>query len=250
MATRRRENGEFCWFNMLTPEPERAREFFRGLFGWTCLDGGMGYTAQVEGRGVGGLFDLEGPSTPKGTPPLIGLMVKVESADAAAQRVRALGGKARPPFDVGGAGRMSVCHDPNGAEFDVWEPKGLQGTDVDANATGAPTWFETMTSDVERAANFYSALFGWKVDSRASDYRTFALGGRLVGGAKQSSREAPDSRTHWATYFAVRDAGKTARRAIGLGGEVFAPVTAVTGIRRCGIRSPQGVPFHVMQRGG
>ena len=248
MATRLRESGEFCWINMLTPEPESAREFFGDLLGWTYLDIGLGHSVQVDGHGVGGLFDLAAPTTPKGTPPLIGLMVKVKSADAAAERVRALGGTARPPFDIGGAGRMSVCHDPNGAEFDVWEPKDLQGTDVDANAPGAPTWFETMTNDLDRAAEFYSALFGWKADSAASEYRTFEHGGRQVGGAKQCLLEAPHP--HWATYFAVKDADETARKAIKLGGEVFAPVMAVRGIRCCGIRSRQGVPFYVMQREG
>ena len=39
-------------------------------------------------------------------------------------------------------GRMAVCFDPNGAEFDVWEPKKHQGTDVDASVHGAPVWFD------------------------------------------------------------------------------------------------------------
>jgi hypothetical protein len=34
-----------------------------------------------------------------------------------------LGGTARPAFDIGEQGRMVVCHDPNGCEFDIWEPK-------------------------------------------------------------------------------------------------------------------------------
>ena len=176
MATALRKPGEFCWLNILTPEPAHARDFFGKLLGWTYVDTGIGHTVKVDGHEVGALFDLAGPNTPKGTPPLIGLMVRVESADAAAERVRTLGGKARPPFDIGGAGRMSVCHDPNGAEFDVWEPRGLQGMDVDANAPGAPTWFETMTTDVDRAAKFYSALFGWKLEATGSEYRTFEHG--------------------------------------------------------------------------
>jgi predicted enzyme related to lactoylglutathione lyase len=246
MTTRLRKTGEFCWFNILTPRPANAREFFGELLGWTYLDTGMGHTVQVDGHDVGAIFDLAGPNTPKGTPPLIGLMVKVQSADAAAERVRALRGEANPPFDIGGAGRMSVCHDPNGAEFDVWEPRALQGTDVDANAPGAPTWFETMTTDVDRATKFYSALFGWRSGS-GSDHRTFTYGGRRVGGAKRCSLEG--QRPHWATYFAVKDADKIARDAIKRGAEVFASVTAVRGIRSCGIRSPQGIPFYVMERG-
>ena len=39
--------------------------------------------------------------------------------------------------------------DPNGAEFDVWEPRKHLGTDVDSRLHGAPSWFETMTTDVD-----------------------------------------------------------------------------------------------------
>ena len=249
MTTRPRKSGEFCWFNMLTPKPASARGFFGQLLGWTYVDTGIGHTVQVDGHAIGGLFDLEDPNTPKGTPPLIGLMVKVQSADAAAEKVRVLGGKARTAFDIGGAGRMSVCHDPNGAEFDVWEPRGLQGTDVDANAPGAPTWFETMTVDVGRAAEFYSALFGWKSNSPDAEYRTFEHEGRHVGGAKPCVFEGSHTRSHWSTYLAVRDADQTARKAMEIGAEVFAPVMASKSVRVGGIRSPQGVPFYIMQRG-
>lgn len=247
MTTGIRKPGELCWFNMLTPDPSKARAFFGELLAWTFVDTGIGHTVQVDGHSIGALFDLSDPNTPQGTPPLIGVMVKVESADASCEKVRAAGGKARPAFDIGGAGRMSVCHDPNGAEFDLWEPKKLVGTDVDSNKPGAPTWFETMTTDVDRAAKFYAALFGWNAEAASGGYRLLKHEGGPVAGVKQCALEGPHP--HWATYFAVKDAERTARDAIKLGAMVFAPVMAVNGIRVGGVRSPQGVPFYVMQHG-
>lgn len=162
MTTGARKAGEFCWINMLTPQPAEARTFFSKLLGWTYVEmPGIGHAVQVGGRDIGGLFDLAGPNTPRGTPPLIGDMVKVENADAICARVAALGGKAMPAFDIMDQGRMAVCFDPKGAEFDVWQPRKGLGTDVDSNLRGAPSWFETMTTDVDRAAHFYSRLFGW-----------------------------------------------------------------------------------------
>jgi len=118
-----------------------AREFFAALLGWTYAElPGMGHTIRAGGRDIGGLFDLAHPSTPPGTPPQIGVMVKVESADETARQAAALGGQARPPFDVGPAGRLAVLHDPLGANIDAWEPKALQGTDVDTAVHGAPSW--------------------------------------------------------------------------------------------------------------
>ena len=94
----------------------------------------MGHRIQVGGRDIGGLFDLESPQTPKGTPPLIGVMVKVDSADATCEKVRSLGGKANAAFDIMEQGRMAVCFDPNGAAFDVWQAKQGAGMDADSEA--------------------------------------------------------------------------------------------------------------------
>ena len=30
-----RKPGEFCWINVITPQPDAAREFFAAVLGWT-----------------------------------------------------------------------------------------------------------------------------------------------------------------------------------------------------------------------
>jgi predicted enzyme related to lactoylglutathione lyase len=252
MATGTRKVGEFCWINMLTPKPAEAREFFADLLGWTYFEiPGTGHLAQVAGHNIGGLFDLEGPQTPPGTPPLIGVMLKVESADAIADKVKALGGKAKPAFDIVDQGRMAVCHDPNGAEFDVWEPKKLQGTDVDSTAHGAPSWFETLTTDVDRATKFYSALFGWTAEVKPMpgfEYTIFKLGTEHVAGSMQIMPQMVNLAPHWATYFTVNDADEVAGKAVALGAKLCVPVQDIPDVGRfCGITSPQGVTFYVIE---
>jgi hypothetical protein len=247
-----RATSDFCWINMLTPEPGRAREFFGKLLDWTYVEiPGVGHRVQVGGRDVGGVFDLASPQTPPGTPPAIGVMVKVASADATAARVASLGGKATAAFDVMDQGRMAVCFDPNGAEFDVWEPKKSPGTDADSELHGVPSWFETRTTDVARAAAFYSELFGWTAEAApfpGSKYTTFSLGTRYLAGMVPISPESGDPRPHWATFFTVRDADAAARDAVALGGKVRVPARDVFGIGRfCGLSSPQDVPFYVIR---
>jgi predicted enzyme related to lactoylglutathione lyase len=155
MATGMRKAGEFCWTNILTPQPAEAREFFGRLLGWTYFEiEGLGHGVRVGGHDVGAIFELDGPNTPSGAKPRIGVSLKVENADATCEKVTALGGTAKPAFDIGEQGRMAVCKDPNGAEFDIWEPRNLQGTDVDSHHHGAPFWFETLTTDVDRASAF------------------------------------------------------------------------------------------------
>ena len=247
-----RKPGEFCWINMLTPQPEQSRDFFGKLLGWTYFEmPGMGHGVQVGGRNICGLFDLNGANTPKGIPPCIGLMVKVESADATSEKVVALGGRVKPAFDISNAGRMGVCFDPNGANFDIWQPKNMHGTDVDSTLHGAPCWFETLTTDVDRATRFYAELFGWTPVAKPMPewtYTQFKLGTTPVAGMMPILPGMGEMPPHWAVYFTVTDPDETAHQAVELGGKLCMPMRDITGVGRfCGIISPQGVSFYVIK---
>ncbi len=247
MATGTRSFRDFCWINMLTPQPADARAFFGALLGWTFMDIPQGHIIQVDGRPLGGLFDLNGPNTPTGTPPVIGVMVKVENADATCERVKQLGGTAKPAFDIGPQGRMAECFDPNGAEFDLWEPHANAGTDADARVHGATSWFESLTTDVEKAAPFYRELFGWTSDTvsmGAFDYTVFSLGDKQIAGMMPILPEMGSIPAHWGVYFTVADVDATAAQAVALGGSILmAPHDIQDTGRICGITSPQGVMF-------
>lgn len=252
MSTHPRATGEFCWTNMLTPKPEEAKAFFGALFGWTFKDmAGLGYVVRLDGNDIGGLFDLHGINTPKDARPGFGTMVKVDDADGSAAWAKALGGTHKEPFEIFGQGRMAVCCDPTGAEFDLWQPKKLQGFAVDPRQHGAPTWFETLTTDTARAIAFYEKLFEWT--SRTSpmpggiDYTVFSKAGKDVAGlmAIPPGMTAP---AHWGVYFTVSDIQDVAAKAERLGGTLCVPIRDIPGIGRfCGIISPQGVMFYALQ---
>jgi predicted enzyme related to lactoylglutathione lyase len=252
MPTALRKAGEFCWINMLTPRPAEAMEFFAAVLGWAYFEiPGIGHGIRVGGRDIGGLFDLYGANTPPGLPPSIGVMVKVDSADVACAKVAALGGMAKPAFDVGEQGRMAVCFDPNGAEFDVWEPKAMAGSDADRSLHGAPSWTENLTSDVPRAAAFYAGVFGWTSKAKPMpgfDYMVFELDGVDVAGMMPIPPGKECVKPHWGTYFTVDDADEAAREATEPGGTLFVPPMDIPGIGRfCGIESPQGVKFYAIR---
>lgn len=243
---------DFCWINVLTPNPPAAQNFFGTLLGWSYTEmPPMGHGIMLDGKRVGGMFDLADPNTPAGTPPQIGVMVKVASADETAARVAALGGSAMPSFDIGPEGRMAVCHDPNGAQFDIWEPKRSPGADVDSVRHGAPSWFETMTTNAPRAREFYVALFGWTAaDMPMPDfnYTTFSLDGVPVAGAYPIMPQMADMGPRWDLYFTVDNADDALRHALSLGGSECVPATDIPNIGRfAGIVSPQGVMFYVIQ---
>lgn len=253
MAKGVRKAGEFCWINILTPDPAAARAFFGTLLGWTYAEmPGMGHLVQVGSSSIGGLFDLASGQTPPGTPPHIGVMVKVDDADAMAAKVTALGGRSMAPFDIMDQGRMAVCFDPSGANFELWQPKAGPGTDVDSLALGAPGWFETMTGDEAKTRAFYATLFGWTpdiMDMGHFQYTTYKLGGEYVAGLMAIP---PDDvgiiPPHWAVYFNVADVDATAGKATDLGATILVPPMDIPNVGRfCVLRSPQGVAFSTIR---
>ncbi|MDG3006035.1 VOC family protein [Paludisphaera mucosa] len=251
MPGRERKVGEFCWINMLTSRPEDAKAFFGELLGWTYGEiPGMGWFIEVGSSKIGGLFDLDGPNTPPGTPAGIGVMVKVDDADATGEKAKALGGSAKPAFDVGPPGRMAEIFATDGAAIDVWQPNQMPGTDVDAGLAGAPSWFETMTHDGERASRFYADLFGWtaeKSPNPAVDYTIFKLDGANIAGQLTVPADAGYPPPFWAVYFTVDDPDATAKKAVELGGQVIVPPTDIPAVGRfCALKSPQGVYFYTV----
>jgi uncharacterized protein len=249
MANERRTTGDFCWINVLTPDVEASKEFFSKTLGWTYGDlGGMGSSILIDGHGVGGLFDLAAPNTPPGTPPLIGVMVKSDDADATVERANAVGGNAKPAFDIGDAGRMAEIKDPSGAHIDIWQPKKVPATDADKAHHGAPSWFENYATDAERAAKFYTDLFGWKADAMTMGnnmtYTVLSHNGVQIAGMMSISEHTGDMPPTWMVYFTSDDIDNTARVAAEAGGTVFVPPMDIPEIGRfAGLISPQGVRF-------
>jgi predicted enzyme related to lactoylglutathione lyase len=237
---------------MLTPDVDAAKVFFGDVLGWSYAEiPGLGYRMQVDGGDVGAMFDLHGPNTPAGTPPLIGVMVKVASADDTCQRVTTSGGQAMPAFDIGDQGRMAVCHDPAGAQFDLWEAKRMGGFVIDGRAHGAPSWFEALTSDVGRTTPFYNQIFGWTSESQpaaGSTYTVFKHGADPVAGMMPIASDAGSATPQWVTYFTVTDADRAVNAATSRGARVSMALRDAPGVGRyCGLISPQGVPFRVIE---
>ncbi|HUQ48190.1 MAG TPA: VOC family protein [Gemmatimonadaceae bacterium] len=251
MGTGARKAGEFCWINVLTPNPAESKAWFSRVLGWTYADlGGMGDMIKVDGHQIGGLFDLNSPQTPPGTPPLIGVMVKTDDADATVAKANSLGGTAKPAFDIMDSGRMAEIKDPSGAQIDVWQPKKNDGTDADKSKHGAPSWYENYATDAAKAAKFYNELFGWTSEVMpmpGMEYTVFSFDGVQIAGMMGASEHTSGMPQIWATYFTVEDIDKTAALATELGGSLFVPPMDIPNVGRfAGIASPQGVKFFAM----
>jgi predicted enzyme related to lactoylglutathione lyase len=118
------EPGSFCWTEHVSREPEQAQELYAAVFGWEFRKSDNPYadywTAHAGGaeRGIAGMIRMTDAWPPE-VPAHWMAYFAVEDTDAAAARVRELGGEVRvEPFEIP-AGRIAVCADPHGAAFSV-----------------------------------------------------------------------------------------------------------------------------------
>jgi predicted enzyme related to lactoylglutathione lyase len=110
--------GEVDYFEIGTPDPDGARRFYGGLFGWTIGEPGPAAYATVEG-GKGGLWDSRGI----GGGQWAVFYVRVDDVPAAIEQAQALGATVAVPYVDNGAIEFAHLVDPQGNRFGVWRPK-------------------------------------------------------------------------------------------------------------------------------
>jgi uncharacterized protein len=260
-------SGVPSWIDIEQPDPGAAEDFYGGLFGWSftriSAEGAAPYlVARLGGRDVAGI------ATAETAPATWNTYIAVDDAGAGAERVSASGGEVvSGPADVGDAGRMVICRDPEGAVFRLWQAGRHPGAQV-VNEAGS--WnFSDLHTDRPEAVGFYAELFGWSIEDLgfATMVRRPGYGDHLEATvdpgirARQEGIVAPPrfedaigwvaalepgSNPHWHVTFAVADRDATVAAAPALGAEVLASEDTLwtrTGL----IRDPQGAIFTASQ---
>lgn len=115
--------GEFSWHELGTTDYKAGFAFYEQIFGWEKSaehdmgEMGVYFIFKRNGKDLGGMYTMP-PGMPIG--PHWMQYVRVDSADAAADRVKAGGGQiVNGPMDVPGGDRVAVCGDPQGGAFAV-----------------------------------------------------------------------------------------------------------------------------------
>jgi predicted enzyme related to lactoylglutathione lyase len=115
---------------------------------------------------------------------------------------------------------------------------------------GVPSWVDVQSPDVERAAAFYTGLFGWQIfegPPEAGGYRMAYLNDRSVCGLGPQMNPGPPV---WTTYVNVRSADDVAALVKANGGMVFMEPMDVLDVGRMAIfADPAGAVFGVWQPG-
>lgn len=248
--------GTFCWAELLTTDTQAAKQFYTGLFGWSFQEVPIGENAyytmfEVGGKWISALHQMGPEQAAQGIPPNWLSYLSVESADRTVDRARELGATVLvEPFDVFDYGRMGVVQDPTGAAVGIWEPRNHAG----AGIVGEPNslcWNELYTTDMDRAAGFYSGLLGWEPQKQPMGdfvYTSFKHGEQSSGGMMQIAAEWGPVPPYWLVYFAVDDCDAKAALAESLGGKILMPPADVPEVGRFAvIGDPQGAAFAIIK---
>lgn len=108
---------------------------------------------------------------------------------------------------------------------------------------GAFSWCELLTTDVDKASEFYIRLFGWGTENMSMPgmpYTVVKAGGMGIGGIVSVSKNAQVTLPMWSTFVTVKDVDATAQTAEQLGATLLVRPKDIPGGRFCVIRDPQG----------
>lgn len=266
MSTREHyPNGVPCWVETLTDDPDAARRFYSGLFGWTFAGSGERtgdppdeyLLARLDDADVAGIAPM--PDGVEPPPPAWYTHVAVDELAGATERARAAGAEIiAEDRDASPAGRLAVLADPCGAVLCLWEGHARRG----AGRVNEPSsWAMSLlaTSDPERSEAFYGELFGWRAEVTETvpglPFWLWRLPGYLGGEPEQpvprdvvavmtTSQGAPAG---WSLDFRVEDARAAAAVTPGLGGRVISGAADAGSFRRTVLADPRGAAFSASQ---
>ena len=138
--------------------------------------------------------------------------------------------------------------DPTGARFCLWHSEQMPGFKV-RGEHGSFTWADLITSDKDKAGEFYGPLFGWTTEETGEEFGFYTLVKRddeQIAGFMNPMQ--PGMPAVWMPYFAVNDAEALTQAATGAGANVITPPTPIPTVGTFAvIADPQGAVFAILQ---
>src|SRR3954454_23021920 len=120
--------GDFIWYELMTPDPEGAKAFYDAVIGWDVEpqpSGEMDYRMirRTDGGNAGGVLRITEDMKQHGARPIWLGYVCVDDVDESVASIEAAGGKTMmAPSNIGDVGRIAMVTDPQGAPFYVMKP--------------------------------------------------------------------------------------------------------------------------------
>lgn len=255
--------GDFIWYELMTPDPDGAKAFYNAVIGWNIEPqpaGEMDYRMirRSDGGHAGGVLRItEDMKQQGGRPAWLGYLA-VADVDAKVASIEAAGGKTlMGATDIPHVGRIAMLADPQGATFYVMKPIPPAGTPDARSDVFSPdavqrcAWNELVTTDLESARRFYPEQFGWELgDSMPmgpmGDYQFINQDGQMIG----AMFAPPDRQPAWRFCFRVENLDRSIEAIRSGGGQIlFGPTEVPGGGMIVQATDPQGAFFMIIEGG-
>ena len=234
--------GKFAWFEHVSGDTAKARQFYEQLFGWKVKTFAPGsYDVIHNGEDfIGGIVPAEGGDAAHWRS-----WMSVPDVDA--RHAAAIAAGAKPvmaPRDYPGIGRGATLLDPTGARVSIWKGATGDRPDNDSVKNGDFDWNELATPDPQRALAFYEGVFGyshedWDMGDAGKYHVLKDAAGRMRGGVMKTPHEGAPAL--WVPYVKVEKADEIAARVGPLGGDLLLKPMDVKEVGRIAILSdPSG----------
>lgn len=230
--------GGFIWYELMTPDPEAAAEFYGAVIGWTIAAhsdpqaGGMDYRMimRSDGKAAGGILGLSQDMIDNGARSCWLGYIEVDDVDASVAAITADGGSVQMPATDLPVGRIAMVTDPQGAPFYIMKPippAGQPDAQSDVFSVDQPQhvrWNELSTSDLDAAVEFYTRHFGWTQEGampmgELGDYKFIQHKGTGIGAMMTKVAELPVPM--WSYYIGVDDIDRSTEAVKVQGGKII-----------------------------
>jgi predicted enzyme related to lactoylglutathione lyase len=250
--------GSFIWYELITPDPVGAKDFYDAVVGWNIEpepSGEMDYRmiVRTDNGNAGGVMRLTDEMKTHGARATWLGYIAVDDVDRSVAATERAGGKAlMPAFDIPDIGRIALVTDPQGAPFYLMKPTPPKGQEDKVSDVFSPdqsqrvSWNELSTTDPAAARAFYSDQFGWGTDEfmdmgEMGQYRFLDHDGQRIGalcGVMQGQQPK------WRYYFRVPSVSAAKDIAEQKGGAIhMGPHEVPTGDSIIIGTDPQGAEF-------
>ena len=213
--------GKVIWHDLLTSDPDQAKNFYGKLLGWEFRAVNPRYTEIFyKNRKLGGMLCID----PKeGRVPSSMWLIAFSEDDIAGalNRLKAGGGTVlNGPTDWGARGEGALVSDSSGAHAVLLKAKGGDPVDRDPEI-GEWLWNELWTLQMNQDALFYTALIPYSDSVQDENYMVLLNEGKWRAGIRQIKEKAFAGR--WIPVIRVANPLAMQKEVEQLGGRAWVP---------------------------
>ncbi len=218
--------GKFIWHDLLTPERDKAKQFYGQLLGWTFKDDGNYSIIFNQDKKIGGIIEVK-HSAEQNAEAIWLASMSIDNMDKAISVVQSHGGQIlKGPLNMDNRGQGVLMSDPLGAHLILL--KAADGDPVDDEVKiGDWLWNEIWTHQPDKTLPFYTALAPYTSIPHSDGYHILKSQEKWRAGVRQTFAEKgknkdldKNTKVRWVPTIRVDDPNTLLNKVEALGGRI------------------------------